>query len=421
MRNQLSHSKRASVISLLVGATVLMASAAAAQTDDARPSESSRALLILDSSNSMWGQIDGEAKVEIARRVVSDLVADWPDDATLGLMAYGHRHEGDCGDIETLAPIGPLNRGALIDAVASIRPTGKTPIAEALRQGGEALARDGAPGSAILISDGVESCGGDPCAAARALRDRGVELIVHVVGFGLDEAEADTLRCVAEETGGRYFAAADAADLSQALTSARALTTVTESDLFSDDVSVLARFEFNDSVSDSSGAGRDATLLGGRFVDGVFGRGLAVAYTGSPVGLDWSAYAPLLTPPYTIEMALTPETTDAWGKLFGFDDSVDRGWYYKNGGVQAYPYSVLGRGQVQPSVLHYIAFIVHPEDRLEVFYQGEPIGESRVSFNSPPPQAIFFYDDSPTGRREQISAVIEALRISSGAREARRT
>ena len=65
-------------------------------------------LFILDGSNSMWGQVDGVAKIETAKNVLGDLLADLPQDTKVGLMAYGHRAEGDCNDVETLAGIGAV-------------------------------------------------------------------------------------------------------------------------------------------------------------------------------------------------------------------------------------------------------------------------------------------------------------------------
>ncbi|MFC3446348.1 hypothetical protein ACFOLL_09745 [Falsochrobactrum ovis] len=59
-------------------------------------------VIVYDASGSMWGQIDGVTKIEIARDVMADLVHGWSEDTHLGLVAYGHRSEGDCGDIETL-------------------------------------------------------------------------------------------------------------------------------------------------------------------------------------------------------------------------------------------------------------------------------------------------------------------------------
>lgn len=79
-------------------------------------------MIVVDGSGSMWGQIDGTPKIEIARDAIGRMLADWPDDRRLGLMAYGHRREGDCDDIETLLRPGALDRGAVKAALARITP-----------------------------------------------------------------------------------------------------------------------------------------------------------------------------------------------------------------------------------------------------------------------------------------------------------
>jgi hypothetical protein len=187
-------------------------------------------------------------------------------------------------------------------------------------------------------------------------------------------------------------------------------------DVFSPAAGVLAKFEFNGNVNDSSGNGRDATLLGGGFVDTPWGQGFHVFANDSMTGIDWSSYASLLHHPYTVEIVITPQGTESWGKLFGFDDKNDNGWYYKSEGLQAYPNSVVGSGQVQSGEQHYIAFVSTATDKMEIYYQGKLLGPTNTTFEAPPFSAIFFYDDTATGRNEQLNAVVEALRISEVAR-----
>ena len=132
-----------------------------------RPPNPPSLLFILDASGSMWGQIDGENKIVIARKVFSDLVKDLADDSQVGLVAYGHRREGDCDDIETVYPIGPLDRASLVGHVNGINPKGKTPITKSIQQAFDVVRSNGGGASIILVSDGLETCGGDPCTTVR--------------------------------------------------------------------------------------------------------------------------------------------------------------------------------------------------------------------------------------------------------------
>ncbi|MEL6645399.1 MAG: VWA domain-containing protein [Pseudomonadota bacterium] len=175
-------------------------------------------MVVFDGSNSMWGQIDGLSKIEIARDVMDNLLGDWVDERRVGLMAYGHRRRGDCGDIEVLVTPGAAERGAILDRIAGITPTGKTPLTDAVQQAAEALSYEDSPATVVLISDGVESCERDPCALARALEQGGVGFTAHVVGFGLGrEEDTRSLACIAEATGGQYITAANADELGDAL------------------------------------------------------------------------------------------------------------------------------------------------------------------------------------------------------------
>lgn len=181
--------------------------------------ERSQAILVLDGSGSMWGQIDGTAKIAIAQDVVGQLLQTLPDTQVLGLTVYGHRRKGDCADIETLVVPGAGTRGQIAAAVNAISPKGKTPMIDAVRQAAEALRYTEEAATVILVSDGIETCNGDPCAAARALEQAGVNFTVHVVGFDVSDPQAlAQMQCLADETGGTFRTAANATELADALT-----------------------------------------------------------------------------------------------------------------------------------------------------------------------------------------------------------
>ncbi len=179
-------------------------------------------VIVYDASGSMWGQIDGVNKIVIAREVMADLVKSWPQETRLGLVAYGHRSAGDCDDIETLIKPGVVNRDEFIKTVNAIEPKGKTPISASLEHAAELLSWRDSSSTVILISDGLETCHGDPCAVAQSLADKGVDFTAHVVGFDLDEQGNQALSCIAANTGGMFVPASNAAELRDALTKVRA-------------------------------------------------------------------------------------------------------------------------------------------------------------------------------------------------------
>lgn len=176
-------------------------------------------ILVMDGSGSMWGQIDGVAKITIAQGVVTDLLGDFPDDQGLGLTVYGHRERGNCTDIETIVAPAQGTHDEIKDAVASISPLGKTPMTDAVIAAAEALRHTEDNATVILISDGVETCNPDPCAAARVLEETGVDFTAHVIGFDISDPEAlSQMQCIADETGGQFLTADTASELTEALT-----------------------------------------------------------------------------------------------------------------------------------------------------------------------------------------------------------
>ena len=198
-----------------VFAAVIATSVFANTTDRGAPP---RAMLVVDGSNSMWGQVDGTAKITIAQSVVRDLLHELPQELEIGLAAYGHRTHGDCHDVEIMVQPQQGNRDEITKRMDRIKPTGKTPMAEAVVQAAEALRHDQAPATVILVSDGVETCSPNVCDVVGNLEETGVDFTAHVIGFDVTEDEAHAqFACVAETTGGRYLPVTSAQDLSAAL------------------------------------------------------------------------------------------------------------------------------------------------------------------------------------------------------------
>jgi len=179
-----------------------------------------RTLIVFDGSGSMWGQLNGKPKHEIARQALRDMLDTVPDTMELGLMAYGHREKGSCTDIEILVQPGANNKAEILQAVQGMRFLGKTPLSAAVRQAAAELRHTEEKATVILITDGEETCQADPCALATELKRSGVDFTAHVVGFGLTQQQGEQVACLAHNTGGQYFAANDAARLSQALSAA---------------------------------------------------------------------------------------------------------------------------------------------------------------------------------------------------------
>jgi Ca-activated chloride channel homolog len=186
--------------------------------------EGQNVLIVLDSSGSMAGRVGNQVKIDLAERVVSDLVDNMPADMKVGVVVYGARSprtQNNCDDIEVLQPMGPPDSAKLNAALHGVKPRGMTPIGGSLRRAAEVLRDLPGKSTIVLVSDGTESCHGDPCKVAREVHEStGIDVKVHVVGLDVAEGERDTLECVAQSGGGNYYAVKNEEQLRSALTEA---------------------------------------------------------------------------------------------------------------------------------------------------------------------------------------------------------
>ncbi len=190
-------------------------------------------IFIYDASGSMWGQIEGKSKMEIASTVLSDAVNNLPDNQQIGLLAYGHRTEGDCKDVEFLAEVAQGNKSKINESLKKIKPLGKTPLAYSATLVIDKLRQSKMKSTIILITDGIESCDGNICDVIKAAKAEGIDFRLHIVGFGLKAGETEQLKCAAEAGDGKYFNAADAGNLTAALSEATNETVDALADNFS--------------------------------------------------------------------------------------------------------------------------------------------------------------------------------------------
>tara|TARA_R110001592_G_scaffold29350_6_gene106550 strand:+ start:16501 stop:17832 length:1332 start_codon:yes stop_codon:yes gene_type:complete len=196
-------------------------------------------IFIVDASGSMKEKVENQTRMEAAKDVLGKTLEGIPKTANLGLMVYGHRNAKDCSDIELVSPLGGDDAATLQKTISTLEAKGETPIAESIRQASKSFAAfKGQDNKIILVTDGLEECQGDPCAAAKEVKASGLDVTVNVVGFTLGEEEAKAVQCITEATGGKYYGAADVEALTTALQEAAtsepepAASTVTFEDNF---------------------------------------------------------------------------------------------------------------------------------------------------------------------------------------------
>lgn len=182
--------------------------------------ERENVLIILDSSSSMAEALQGnETKMAAAKRTIAQILQKFPDNTPVGLRVYGQHAWNACHSTDLLVPIAPGGRYAIGKALLNIEPAGATPISYTIQK---ALMEDfrGLSGrkNIVLVSDGEETCSYDPCGVTVAMLRQGVDVKINVVGYGLQNLEAEKqLRCVALATKGKYYTADTAAQLADSL------------------------------------------------------------------------------------------------------------------------------------------------------------------------------------------------------------
>ena len=165
------------------------------------------AVVIFDHSSSMWTQINGTPKVVAARDLLKSLIEENEGKLNLGILLFGSKKSNSCDDLDALKPVGPIDSKAYSQALDAAKPKGTAAVAASL-SAANAMFKSPGPRSIIMIVDGPDNCKADPCAAAKTLKQKSPEAIVHLIAFDAQaEERMKDLSCVAEATGGMFATA----------------------------------------------------------------------------------------------------------------------------------------------------------------------------------------------------------------------
>ena len=207
-----------SVVGVLVALLVVPQAVAENSSDSLSTS------VIIDASGSMLApDAGGQTRMDAAKQATEGLLNDLPKEQRLSLLTYGTQTgSGDeekaagCQDVTTLVPMGG-NRAEMVSKVKGLNPRGYTPIGKSLQQAEKELPGQGAR-QIVLVSDGIDTCAPPPvCEVAKQIRERGVDIVINVIGLNVDDQARSELQCVAKEGGGSYADAKDAASLKEQL------------------------------------------------------------------------------------------------------------------------------------------------------------------------------------------------------------
>ena len=182
--------------------------------------QKTRILFVFDASQSMYGRWDKGQKIQIATKLLREIVDSLKtaENVEVALRVYGHQNSvtssgRNCKDTKLEVPFSAKNHEKIIERLESVRPKGTTLIAYSLEQAAYDFPADkNARNVIILITDGIEECDGDPCAVSLALQKRGVVLKPFVIGMGLEPEVIDAFKCV-----GNYYDATSEATFKDVL------------------------------------------------------------------------------------------------------------------------------------------------------------------------------------------------------------
>ncbi|WP_316572852.1 VWA domain-containing protein [Neobacillus sp. YIM B06451] len=170
--------------------------------------------VILDSSGSMAQKIGGKTRMELAKEAITNFLSSLPEEANVSLRVYGHKGTGkdsdkaaSCGAIEQVYGFSKYDAGSFTAALDKFKPSGWTPVAESLESSKKAFGKfDGKINTNLiyLVSDGIETCDGDPVAVAKSFADSNISPIINVIGFEADQKAQQQLKDVAKSANGIY-------------------------------------------------------------------------------------------------------------------------------------------------------------------------------------------------------------------------
>lgn len=175
--------------------------------------------LVLDASGSMAAASGGTTRMAAAKESLASFVAELPADATVSVRVYGHEgdnsdagREQSCASSEVVFN-GPADGTALAAGIAAVEPVGWTPLAQAITDAAADIPEGTTDAIVYVVTDGIETCDGDPVRAAEALAVTGVQPIVNVIGFETGDADTEALRAIALAGGGEFTRVGSGADL----------------------------------------------------------------------------------------------------------------------------------------------------------------------------------------------------------------
>ncbi len=188
----------------------LIAAMRGQRSNDKTTAEITDLAYILDLSNSMNEKTkEGQSKIEVARKIVADLIRKTPDGLFVTFIIYGYDLQSGCKAVKIARPLSELDAAGkeqLAQFIGELKAVGHTPIALALETAGKELAKNNSYCGIVLITDGMETCHGKPDeVAAQLAQNPKLSFGVNIIGFDVQPAERAGVEAIAKAGKGTYY------------------------------------------------------------------------------------------------------------------------------------------------------------------------------------------------------------------------
>lgn len=181
----------------------------------------------LDSSGSMAAYVPGGIKMDLAKQAIKKYASGLPIDSVISLRVYGHKGTGSdsdkslsCSSTEVMYAANAYNDAGFSDALTKFKPSGWTPLAASIKGAYDDLkpkAVEGSENILFVVSDGIETCDGNPVEEAKKLANSDLNVKVHIIGFAVDDEGQKQLKQTAEAGNGTYYTVNDNVELTNTI------------------------------------------------------------------------------------------------------------------------------------------------------------------------------------------------------------
>ncbi|WP_042144592.1 VWA domain-containing protein [Paucisalibacillus sp. EB02] len=186
--------------------------------------EIGKAIILLDASSSMLLSVDGEVKMDVAKDAVMRFADVIGQESEVSLVVYGHKGSEansdkklSCEGIEEIYPMGAYNSESFQESLSNFESKGWTPLAGAINKATEMSAEIEGTITVYIVSDGVETCDGNPIIAAEDFVKENEDRSVNIIGFNVDKKAEEQLTAVSASGNGKYYSANNAEEIQETI------------------------------------------------------------------------------------------------------------------------------------------------------------------------------------------------------------